>query len=32
MKTNAAASPRENRNTAYVAKAKAKRAIIACAS
>ncbi len=28
MKTKAAASPRENRNTAYVAKAKAKRAII----
>ncbi len=28
MKTKTAASPRENRNTAYVAKAKAKRAII----
>lgn len=28
MKTKAAASPRENRNTAYVAKARAKRAVI----
>jgi len=28
MKTKAAASPRENRNTAYVAKARAKQAII----
>ena len=28
MRTKAAASPRENRNTAYVAKARAKRAVI----
>ena len=28
MKTKAAASPRENRNTAYVAKARAKQAVI----